>query len=517
MKIARLSGAWGLGRIVVCVIIFLPIAARAGASLSSLFYGTDITVALGSLTAFPYAVIRDDLSGGLSRIEFPAVQATSVIRGYVRMVDGRQLIVFAPALILPTKSGTIIATPRDVVSFDGTNYSIYFNGEDPAKAIPVGASISALTMEGSNLVIALDTTVKLPGTDATTITASPRDLIAMTANGPPYSIFFDGGAAGVSAGTVISGAAWLPDSGNFLFVFDSTGSIAGVNFSPHTILEFAPPSDWSAVTYDGEADLGSAKLRAIFAIASTPSPTLTATATSTVTATPTPTPTATPTVVPVLLGFSPKTIRFPTQKLGKTGTTSGVRHVTISNPRKKQSIAVQLLSPRLSNSEFAVVSNACTSPLEPGKKCQMGLTFTPRALGRHEGTLEIIDNAENSPQTVTMTGNSVAAPIVIKPERISFGKVKVGAASAATRIVVLRNANQVALEIKAIALQPIRAGESEFKIPAGQCLGELGPGGQCPLTVSFLPATKGARSAKILITDDAKGSPQSVKLTGSGK
>jgi len=48
------------------------------------------------------------------------------------------------------------------------------------------------------------------------------------------------------------------------------------------------------------------------------------------------------------------------------------------------------------------------------------------------------------------------------------------------------------------------------------CFATLPPGGQCDLTVSFLPSAAGARSETIQITSNGVGSPQSFTVSGTG-
>jgi len=40
------------------------------------------------------------------------------------------------------------------------------------------------------------------------------------------------------------------------------------------------------------------------------------------------------------------------------------------------------------------------------KSCVINVTFTPTATGTFTGTLKITDNAENSPQTITLSGTT---------------------------------------------------------------------------------------------------------------
>jgi len=49
-------------------------------------------------------------------------------------------------------------------------------------------------------------------------------------------------------------------------------------------------------------------------------------------------------------------------------------------------------------------TNHCVSPLGAGKACDIGVTFTPSAIGTYTGQVTITDGANNSPQIVTLSG-----------------------------------------------------------------------------------------------------------------
>ena len=143
-----------------------------------------------------------------------------------------------------------------------------------------------------------------------------------------------------------------------------------------------------------------------------PTPTATATATATptatatATATATQTPTATPTPISEKLTFSPSSIAF-----GKTvtvGTTSAPKTVTITNAgKKKKGLAVSIESESASPPVFAVKSG-CEKTLEPGKSCKVSVTFTPTDTTRQTGSLKIVDNVIDSPQSVSLSGTGKA-------------------------------------------------------------------------------------------------------------
>ena len=50
------------------------------------------------------------------------------------------------------------------------------------------------------------------------------------------------------------------------------------------------------------------------------------------------------------------------------------------------------------------MTNGCDALLALGTKCTIGVTFAPTASGPNKATRMIIDNAENEPQSVKLTG-----------------------------------------------------------------------------------------------------------------
>ena len=48
---------------------------------------------------------------------------------------------------------------------------------------------------------------------------------------------------------------------------------------------------------------------------------------------------------------------------------------------------------------------ANSQTLAPGASCAMNVTFTPSSKGQRSGFIKIVDNAQNSPQFVSLSGN----------------------------------------------------------------------------------------------------------------
>jgi hypothetical protein len=52
-------------------------------------------------------------------------------------------------------------------------------------------------------------------------------------------------------------------------------------------------------------------------------------------------------------------------------------------------------------------TNNCGSSVAAGGNCTIGVTFSPPATGQFSGTLQIVDSAPNSPQSVNLTGTGI--------------------------------------------------------------------------------------------------------------
>ena len=191
------------------------------------------------------------------------------------------------------------------------------------------------------------------------------------------------------------------------------------------------------------------------------------------------------------------------------GTTSALQTVSLTN------IATTTLniSGIAITGDFAQTNN-CQSSVAPNTGCLVGVTFTPTASGTRTGTLSITDNAEGSPQTVSLTGQGTTpAPTVsLSSNALIFNSWPVGATSASLNVTVTNSGTQ-ALTITSIAITGPNA--SDFA-QTNNCPNSLNAGTSCTINVTFKPTVAGSWTAALSITDNAPGSPQAVSLSGVG-
>jgi 6-phosphogluconolactonase (cycloisomerase 2 family) len=160
-------------------------------------------------------------------------------------------------------------------------------------------------------------------------------------------------------------------------------------------------------------------------------------------------------------------------------------------------------------------SNTCTAVLAPGAACQVTVYFTPTTTGVLGATLQVVDTAPGSPQTVTLSGigtSSTTQPqVTLSNSNLSFGSQTQGTSSTA-QVITLTNTGNATLHISAINLT---GSYPKDWTQTNTCTSPLAAQGTCTLSVTFSPSDNGVLSAVVNIADDAPNSPQAINLYGS--
>ncbi|HZZ40702.1 MAG TPA: choice-of-anchor D domain-containing protein, partial [Acidobacteriaceae bacterium] len=107
----------------------------------------------------------------------------------------------------------------------------------------------------------------------------------------------------------------------------------------------------------------------------------------------------TATVINPRVGLSASSLNFGTHKVGTSTTTTlkitnvGATDLSITNIGLKGADPLDFSAP-----------NACPATLTAGNSCTLLVTFTPKATKGRSATLVITDTAQNSPQSVSLSG-----------------------------------------------------------------------------------------------------------------
>lgn len=204
------------------------------------------------------------------------------------------------------------------------------------------------------------------------------------------------------------------------------------------------------------------------------------------------------------VSISPASLTFAAQAVG---TTSAAQVVTLIN-NLSTTLAISSIGFTGTDSGDFAQTNTCGTSVAAGGSCTISVTFAPAASGSRSATLNVTDNAGNSPQTVSLSGTGVV-PVTLSTTSLSFGMVLVGT-SATAPAVTLTNNQTVSLTIISISVTG-----AAFR-QVNTCGTGIAAGATCTITVTFSPTTSGAQTGTVTITDSASNSPQTISLKGTG-
>jgi hypothetical protein len=109
------------------------------------------------------------------------------------------------------------------------------------------------------------------------------------------------------------------------------------------------------------------------------------------------------------------------------GTVSAAQNVTVTNSGTG-ALHVSNVALSGANPGDFKFSNGCTAAVAIGGNCTVGVTFSPVAAGQRTAQVTISDDAANSPQAVSLTGNATS-PYTVAPSSSSSQTIKAGAST----------------------------------------------------------------------------------------
>jgi hypothetical protein len=131
------------------------------------------------------------------------------------------------------------------------------------------------------------------------------------------------------------------------------------------------------------------------------------------------------------------------------------------------------------------------------------------------------DNAPGSPQIVSISGTGAtpppppeSPPVTFTPSSLSFGAQDIGTTTAPQSLTVA-NTGSAPLFINSAATRG--ADPLDFTEVNDGCSGLTLPAGtSCSVSINFSPTASGTRSATLIVTDNAVGSPHTAPVSGTG-
>jgi hypothetical protein len=206
---------------------------------------------------------------------------------------------------------------------------------------------------------------------------------------------------------------------------------------------------------------------------------------------------------------APLTFLPSTFKVAKTliGASSSPVTVTVTNG----SGSTVNITNFVASADYGV-TGSCVETLGPGASCTVAVTFTPSIAGTVKGSIVFMDNASVNTQLYDLSATSVL-PVSFSPASLTFASQPLGKTSAAKTVTLTNN------QTTTLDLTEILASGQFSAVPSGTkpCGSIVDAHGTCTFAVTFTPAQPGKTSGAVSVTHNASGSPQSVKLSGTGQ
>jgi hypothetical protein len=155
-------------------------------------------------------------------------------------------------------------------------------------------------------------------------------------------------------------------------------------------------------------------------------------------------------------------------------------------------------------------TNNCGIVMTP-QDCAIAVTFTPTTSGFRTGAITVTDNGSNSPQQILLSGvgvsSSAVATVSLSTVSLNFGAQTVNSASAA-KTVTLTNDGGTTLAVSGVTA-------SGNFTQTNNCT-SVAASATCTINVTFTPTASGISQGSVVIVDSATGSPQVIRLLGTG-
>jgi archaellum component FlaF (FlaF/FlaG flagellin family) len=208
------------------------------------------------------------------------------------------------------------------------------------------------------------------------------------------------------------------------------------------------------------------------------------------------------------LTFSPTTFKVANTLVG---TSSSPVTVTVTN----SSASTVNITNFTASADYGVTGSGttpCGGTLGPAASCTVAVIFSPSVAAKIEGSVVFMDNASVNTQLYDLSATGIS-PVTFTPASLTFASQALGKTSAAKTLTITNNQSST------LTLSGIAASGQFSAVPGGKkpCGTTVNAHSTCTLEVTFTPAQAGTIPGALTITHNASGSPQNVKLSGTGQ
>jgi hypothetical protein len=206
-------------------------------------------------------------------------------------------------------------------------------------------------------------------------------------------------------------------------------------------------------------------------------------------------------------GASPLTFSPSTGKFSKVvvGHDSPKRVVKVTNS-SKSTVNITNFAASADYSAVGTGTAPCGGNLAPGMTCMVAVTFKPSIVGTLDGSVAFMDNAKVNTQLYDVSGTAVLP--------VSFSPAQAVGKTSASKTIALTNNQSNSLTVTGISASGQYSAVPGGAIPCGNTVAAHD---KCTFVVTFTPAQTGTIAGVASVSHNASGSPQNIKLSGTGQ
>ncbi len=212
------------------------------------------------------------------------------------------------------------------------------------------------------------------------------------------------------------------------------------------------------------------------------------------------------------VNLSATAITFPGETVG---TASMPGSVTLTNTGNVTLNVASIVVTGTNAGDFTLVpTGSCGATVAVHDTCTINVTFTPSAVGARNAAVTLTDDALDSPEAITLSGQGLLQPTAdLSATSLTYSGAGVGSTSASQMITLTNNGN-APLTITGIVAGGANSGD--FTV-SNTCTSPIAAGAHCSISATFAPTASGTRTATVTISDNAASSPQMITLQGNGQ
>ena len=207
---------------------------------------------------------------------------------------------------------------------------------------------------------------------------------------------------------------------------------------------------------------------------------------------------------------APPNHRFDDVQLGQASPT---RPITVTNQRRDTAELTVKVKDDVTGS-FEVALDTCSaSTLESNSSCQLELVFSPKKVGQLVASVVVSLPDGRIVSRISLSGvGKPAGELSFKPTSVYLSLFtllgKPTPPNTTTQLTITNTGSGT------VRIDTVKLDDPRFTVSVGCHNRTLPPGGSCVLTVTFAVGTNGTYKSKMLVHDNAPGSPHEIPVTG---